>query len=416
VTLPAHLDTALAVLGELDVPSLASPGEIEHHVRLVAAVRSWTDAMLTALSARADELSVASDGGGPGGEHLVRGAARLSHHAAAAVARRTAAAGQFPLFASALASGSVTAEHLDALGRVVRGLDPAVLASFVAAEADLLGCARRVSPEAFGRSARELAEFLDPDHAATELEHLERQASMRMWRGRDGLHHFAGTFGPTTGAAAAKAVQHETDRLSAAEGSRPAAERRSIDQLRADALTNLINGGHARRHPGRSTLGVHVGLERFLGERGGDQTCETSGGVQLPIDWVRTMAMRAEIVPVLLDERGQAVELSRTATSRLATFLQRVMLRSVHATCIVPGCEIPFDDCEIHHLEPFDGHNTVLANLAPVCSADHHHIHDHGWRLELDDRRNVTLRLRDGTVYTREPFRPPGARPRAAAA
>ena len=416
MTLPADLDTAFAVLGELDVASLATPGEIEQHVRLVATVRSWTDALLTALAGRGDELAAASDGGGPGGEHLVRGAARLSHHAAAAVARRTAVAGRFPLFASALASGAVTGEHLDALGRVLRGLEPAVLAAFVAAEGDLLGCARRVSPEAFGRSARELAEFLDPDHAATELEHLEQQASMRMWRGRDGLHHFAGTFGPTTGAAAAKAVQHECDRLAAAQAALPETRRRSGDQLRAEALTNLVNGGHAQRHPGRSTLAVHVGLERFLGEFGGDQTCETSGGIQLPIDWVRTMALRAEIVPVLLDRAGQAIELARTATSRLATFLQRVMLRSMYSTCMVPGCEVPSDDCEIHHLEPFNGNNTVLANLGPVCAADHHRIHDHGWRLELDEYRDVTLRLRDGTAYAREPFRPPGARPHAAAA
>jgi hypothetical protein len=416
VTLPAHLDTALAVLGELDVASLASPGEIERHVRLVATVRSWTDAVLTALAARADELAASCDGGGPGGEHLVRSAARLSHHAAAAVARRTAVAGRFPLFAAALAAGSVTGEHLDALGRVLRGLEPAVSAAFVAAEDDLLGSARRLSPEAFGRAARELAEFLDPDHAANEFEHLEQQASMRMWRGRDGLHHFAGTFGPTTGAAAAKAVQHETDRLAAAEATRPETERPTGDQLRVEALTNLINGGHAQRHPGRSTLAVHVGLERFLGEPGGDQTCETSGGVQMPIDWVRTMAMRADIIPVVLDRAGQAVELARTATSRLATFLQRVMLRAMHTTCIVPGCEVPFDDCQIHHLEPANGRNTVLANLAPICPADHRRVHRDGWHLHLDEQRDVTIRLRDGTLLAREPFRPPGARPRAAAA
>ena len=128
--------------------------------------------------------------------------------------------------------------------------------------------------------------------------------------------------------------------------------------------------------------------------------------------------MRADIVPVLLDRDGQAIELSKTATSRLATFLQRVMLRAMYPTCMTPGCEVPFDDCHIHHLEPFNGHNTTLANLGPACRPDHRRIHHNDWTYTLGERRDLTVRLPDGTRYQPfpEPERPPGTRPREAAA
>ena len=58
----------------------------------------------------------------------------------------------------------------------------------------------------------------------------------------------------------------------------------------------------------------------------------------------------------------------------------------------------------------------MLANLGPVCPADHQRLHKRNWRLELDAERNVTLRMADGTIYATEAFRPPGTRPREAAA
>ena len=226
------------------------------------------------------------------------------------------------------------------MGRVIGNVTPEVQAALVDDEAGLLTFASKVSPETFAREVRRLIEVLAPDTTATELERLTNSATMRMWRGRDGLMHFAGAFDPTDGAAAAEAVEQETRRLAKAESELPEGARRAGDRLRSMALAALINGGHAQEHPARSTLAVHVDLDRLLG-LSGTGTCETSGGVQLPIDWVRDMAMRAEIIPVLLDRNGMAVELSKTATSRLATFLQRVMLRSMHDTCITPRLRNP---------------------------------------------------------------------------
>lgn len=406
--LPSTVAEALAAVVAADVAGLVTVEDVEEQLRALSVVRAWADSRLTELVARADVLRAVPGGGGPGGEVLARGAARLTGREAAAVGRRTAVARHLPAFAEAFTAGRVTGEHADAVARLLTTMDPAKRSQFCACEDDLVTFAERVSPEVFAREARSLAASFDPAHTGTLLEELEAKARLRLWRGRDGLHHLSGTFGPIQGAAAVRAIEQELARLAAHEAKQPAAERSDTDRLRMVALTNLVNGGHVAEHP-KPLLAVHVGIERLLGEAGAESgVCETSGGVPLPIDVVREMALRAELVPVLLNPDGTARELAPRAQRRLATFLQRVLLRAMYRTCAVPGCEVAFDDCEVHHLEPFDGSNTVLANLAPLCGADHHRHHDQGWRIALDQHRTVTVCTPDGEVWARGTFRPPG--------
>ena len=156
MTAPAHLLDTVAALANVDVAAFTGPDEIETFVRSVAAVRSWTDALLTRAAARADELATL-DGKGPGGEHAVRNAARLTHHQAAAVARRSGIVDRFTRFATALNDGTISGEHLDVLARVVPHLTPTALPEFAAAEADLLtvgGSYPKRSPGTSGPSPR----------------------------------------------------------------------------------------------------------------------------------------------------------------------------------------------------------------------------------------------------------------------
>lgn len=398
---PVVVTEAMGVLGAAEVSSLELPEELRERARLVGVVRGWVDAELTALAARAEELAQGA-GVGAGGEHTVRGGARLTGYEAGVVARRVGVVREFGLLGVALREGRVTGEHVDVVARVAPTLSPEVRSGLLACEEELVVAAERVSPESFARQVRALVGVLDPSAAASELEHLERQASMRWWRGRDGSLRLAGTFAPLDGAAARAALDQELAKVTAAEARRAVGERRGEERLRAEAVSNLINGGHGVRHPGRSTLVVHVGIEHLVGEETGG-VAETSGGQRLPIGWVREMAMRAEIVPVVLDRDAQAVELSRTATSRLATFVQRVLLRSMYATCVMPGCEVPFDDCEIHHVEPFDGRNTTLSNLVPACGPDHRRVHRDGWHLGMRGHGDITVHLPDGNVLEPDP-------------
>lgn len=59
---------------------------------------------------------------------------------------------------------------------------------------------------------------------------------------------------------------------------------------------------------------------------------------------------------------------------------------SRYETCGRPGCGVPFDACHIHHIRPWvDTQTTKLTDLIPVCTADHHMLHEGGWRLDRDD-------------------------------
>jgi hypothetical protein len=78
----------------------------------------------------------------------------------------------------------------------------------------------------------------------------------------------------------------------------------------------------------------------------------------------------------------------------------------MYRTCAVHGCHTPFHRCEIHHITPYNGSNTVLANLAPLCVRHHHLVHDHGWTAHLTDKRVLTLRNPNGDWDTPQPLRP----------
>jgi hypothetical protein len=76
----------------------------------------------------------------------------------------------------------------------------------------------------------------------------------------------------------------------------------------------------------------------------------------------------------------------------------------MYRTCGVGDCDVPFDRCEIHHLDEWDAHHgeTNLDRLIPACSRHHHLAHEGGWRLELDPTtRELTVLLADGTVHRR---------------
>jgi hypothetical protein len=76
-------------------------------------------------------------------------------------------------------------------------------------------------------------------------------------------------------------------------------------------------------------------------------------------------------------------------------------------TCRFPGCRRRGDRCEIDHVIPFDGTNTVAANLQCLCPRHHHLKHEAGWHV---------TRAPDGTTHWITPThrryaKPPDERP-----
>jgi hypothetical protein len=108
------------------------------------------------------------------------------------------------------------------------------------------------------------------------------------------------------------------------------------------------------------------------------------------------------IVPIIVAADGTALYLGREA--RVANRAQRRVLRAMYRGCAIPGCEGRFADCTIHHLRWFRRlGGTDIDNLLPLCHRHHHSVHEGGWQLALDARRNLTITYPDGNIMTTGP-------------
>ena len=69
----------------------------------------------------------------------------------------------------------------------------------------------------------------------------------------------------------------------------------------------------------------------------------------------------------------------RTVSARLRRALE---VRDGH--CVFPGCRAHVRRCEAHHVLPWEhGGPTDISNLATVCPAHHHALHEGGWTMAL---------------------------------
>ena len=116
----------------------------------------------------------------------------------------------------------------------------------------------------------------------------------------------------------------------------------------------------------------------------------------------RRLACEAGIYPVVLDSTGAVLDLGRT--QRVANRDQRHALRSLYTTCAIPGCNVHYQRCKLHHVIWWrHGGRTDLDNLLPVCAQHHTRLHTEMWELTLGPNRQLTIRLPDGNILTTGP-------------
>jgi hypothetical protein len=139
------------------------------------------------------------------------------------------------------------------------------------------------------------------------------------------------------------------------------------------------------------------------------------------IDWGRDIDIPERVLHDLLDHPSTHVhqivvrngviisapgQLDLGRTTRLANRAQRRALRALHRSCAIPGCDVRFDHCTIHHITWWrHGGRTDLANLLPICNRHHHLVHDQGWQLSLGPNRELTVTTPSGRVMTTGPPR-----------
>jgi hypothetical protein len=96
-------------------------------------------------------------------------------------------------------------------------------------------------------------------------------------------------------------------------------------------------------------------------------------------------------------------ELDLDRTTRLANRAQRRALQAMYATCGVPGCRVPFEFTQPHHIKYWrNGGKTDLINLIPLCTHHHGCVHS-GWTIKLGPNRELTITLPNGQTMTTGP-------------
>jgi hypothetical protein len=213
-------------------------------------------------------------------------------------------------------------------------------------------------------------------------------------------------------------------------------ETRSLDQLRADTLIDLlmgrvtvgadngelqddcVAGSRCGEHEGgpadapcadpastiawhdvgafaRPVVNVTVPITALIGL---DDEEASIGGVPIPAELARIIAAdpRAAWYRMLTDPAGGFVELSTEEYSPTGAIWRWVVARDV--SCVFPGCVRPAAVVHLDHRLPWPQGTTGVSNLQPLCERHHKVKHSYGFRVVREPDGSYTWTSRFGSV------------------
>lgn len=166
-------------------------------------------------------------------------------------------------------------------------------------------------------------------------------------------------------------------------------ETRTLDQLRADVMCDLLLEGGASVHPPeargiQATVAVTVPALALLGGEHavGSEPPIVEGLGPIPIDRARELCGGAAGWTRILThpETGMVLSVGRDHYRPPASLRRLVRWRADR--CMAPGCGMPASRCQIdHNIAWEEGGTTSLGNLGPFCLG-HHIVKHHGrWQV-----------------------------------
>lgn len=159
-------------------------------------------------------------------------------------------------------------------------------------------------------------------------------------------------------------------------------EARSMDQLRADVVTDLLLSGSGGDTGGGGEVGLVTSLSTLAGldEESGD--LRGFGPVIADVARQVTEQFRNGLWTfVVTDDEGRPV--ATGTTRRRPTASQRRHVEAAYPTCVFPGCRIPSSQCDFDHTVPWsEGGPTTERNGTPKCRHDHVLRHRGGWTFQ----------------------------------
>ena len=151
-------DAAFAALRAAE-PDVMDRDGLASVTEQIAQLTAWVDSVRVRVTRR--QRALAEQGRGEAPRDLLAREGRQSGKDARAADDRERVCSVLPGFEEALAAGTVSAGHVDAIAGAIRNLDEPTKAEFVALGAELLADAERSGVDLFDRSCRDLARHLN---------------------------------------------------------------------------------------------------------------------------------------------------------------------------------------------------------------------------------------------------------------
>jgi Domain of unknown function (DUF222) len=298
-------------------------------------------------------------------------------------------------------AGSIGGEHV----KIIRGFF-AQLPSFVDeptradAEQKLATVAASYRPDQLQRFADHLDLVLNPDGNFSDEDRARRRGITVGPQGTDGMSRLSGWLNPELRAGldavlskwAAPGMCNPADESPTVEGtpSREIIDRdaRSAAQRNHDAFSAMVRStlmsGELGSHQGLPVTIVATATLEDLQAKSG--VARTAGGTLLPMRDVIRMAAHAYNYLLIFD-KAKRCELFKGRTTRLATPEQRLVLYATERGCTHPGCDVPANWCQVHHVNDWRrGGPTDIDSLTLACGPDNRLADHNGWRTRKNAR------------------------------
>ena len=156
------------------------------------------------------------------------------------------------------------------------------------------------------------------------------------------------------------------------------ADLRSPAQRRYDALIAVVNRGLS--NPGaapsaaRAAVILTIGFDPVTGRPTGPAWTPT--GEHVSVRQAELLTCSGEITPVWMSPEGEPLKLGRTARFASPGQWKALVVRDRH--CTFPGCTVPPQWCDTHHLLYWSrGGQTNLEAMGLLCGHHHTYVHLH---------------------------------------
>ncbi len=314
------------------------------------------DAVELAVRAAAADLAVRLN--------LAEATVRSHGHIASTLRER------MPVLWHSFAEGEVSTQNAREAASLVIELPRERWAEF---DARLVEAARAMAPARFRAKAHALRERLHTTALAERHEVARRERRVVTELDRDGM----GWLHAYLPAEQLARIGAQLDGA-AFDHFREPDETRTMAQLRADVLTDLLIGDAEHS---RVSVALTIPVLSLLGTS--DEPALLEGVGPIDLDTARRLGADAPSITRLLTHpvTGAVLQLD-PKQYRTSAALKR-WLRVKHATCDFPGCGRRAAHCDLDHTEAWsEGGLTTVENLAPRCRKHHVMKHQTKWQVE----------------------------------